>query len=79
MGNQGRLLLPRLAAAGWRVRAYDIAADAEALRGLGADSDHDFDGSPAVLRAILGREPTRLSAVLAREYAHHLVEICGAA
>ncbi|WP_232495402.1 SDR family oxidoreductase [Novosphingobium kaempferiae] len=36
MGNQGRLLIPRLAEAGCQVRAFDIAADPEALRKLGA-------------------------------------------
>lgn len=35
MGNQGRLLLPKLAQAGWRVRAYDIVADEARLAALG--------------------------------------------
>jgi uncharacterized protein YbjT (DUF2867 family) len=36
MGNQGRLLIPRLAALGWRVRAFDLHADAARLAALGA-------------------------------------------
>jgi hypothetical protein len=32
-------------------------------------SDHDFDGSPTVLRALLGREPTGLAEFLARDFA----------
>ncbi len=36
MGNQGRLLLPKLTQARWRVRAYDIAADQAKLAALGA-------------------------------------------
>lgn len=31
MGNQGRLLVPKLAAKGWRVRAFDLLADAERI------------------------------------------------
>jgi uncharacterized protein YbjT (DUF2867 family) len=36
MGNQGRLLIPKLAAAGCRVVGFDISADAEVLQRLGA-------------------------------------------
>lgn len=35
MGNQGRLLIPRLAAAGVHVRGFDIAADERVLRSRG--------------------------------------------
>lgn len=36
MGNQGRLLIPKLTQLGWHVRAYDLHADAERLTELGA-------------------------------------------
>jgi len=57
-GNQGRLLIPRLAAAGKRVRAMRAAGDVEALKALGATEAIRGDASdPATIeRAMEGVE-----------------------
>lgn len=58
MGNQGRLLIPQLAAAGCRVRAYDIAADANVLGRLGAVEAirGDLLDEPALAQAMAGAD-----------------------
>lgn len=63
MGNQGRLLIPRLAARGCEVRAYDIAADEAALRQLGAH---------AAIRADLLDEAALAEAMQGADAVYHL-------
>lgn len=54
MGNQGRLLIPRLAARGFRVRAFDIGADPDVLSQMGAAESVRADLlDPAALAAAL--------------------------
>jgi nucleoside-diphosphate-sugar epimerase len=83
-GNQGKLLIPRLLAAGVTLRACVRSGEsARLLRAAGAAdivvgdllraiskrySSHDFIGNPNVLRWLLSREPTTFEQFVQREF-----------